>query len=223
MKRILAATAISLTMGEPLMAQEGSGGGAMPASASSLSVGDIQSVSPALGRYAEEDVLGNLWQRPQLSRRDRSIVTLSVLIARNQAIDLKHYVDVALDNGVSPTEISEIITHLAFYAGWSNAMSAVAATKDVFKDRGITADQLPAASATAAAQRRGRAATRHRRREECRSDLSGAGAVYDRPAVPRSLATAGSCTARPQPRDGQLADRIGPERPDHLSPQPRHG
>ncbi|MBY5374020.1 carboxymuconolactone decarboxylase family protein [Rhizobium leguminosarum] len=146
MKRILAATAISLTMGEPLMAQEGSGGGAMPASASSLSVSDIQSVSPALGRYAEEDVLGNLWQRPQLSRRDRSIVTLAVLIARNQAIDLKHYVDGALDNGVSPTEVSEIITHLAFYSGWSNAMSAVAATKDVFKDRGITADQLPAAS-----------------------------------------------------------------------------
>ncbi|AHF83944.1 4-carboxymuconolactone decarboxylase [Rhizobium leguminosarum bv. trifolii WSM1689] len=146
MKRILAATAISLTMGEPLMAQEGSGGGAMPASASSLSVSDIQSVAPALGRYAEEDVLGNLWQRPQLSRRDRSIVTLAVLIARNQAIDLKHYVDGALDNGVSPTEVSEIITHLAFYSGWSNAMSAVAATKDVFKDRGITADRLPAAS-----------------------------------------------------------------------------
>jgi 4-carboxymuconolactone decarboxylase len=146
MKRILASTAISLTMGEPLMAQEGSGGGAMPASASSLSVSDILSVSPALGRYAEEDVLGNLWQRPQLSRRDRSIVTLAVLIARNQAIDLKHYIDVALDSGVTSTEVSEIITHLAFYSGWSNAMSAVAATKDVFKDRGITTDQLPAAS-----------------------------------------------------------------------------
>ncbi|MGO7550593.1 carboxymuconolactone decarboxylase family protein, partial [Rhizobium leguminosarum] len=65
--------------------------------------------------------------------------TLAVLIARNQAVDLKHYLDVALDNGVTPTEVSEIITHLAFYAGWSNAMSAVAATKDVFKDRGSTA------------------------------------------------------------------------------------
>ncbi len=91
-------------------------------------------------------MLGNLWQRPQLSRRDRSIVTLAVLIARNQAIDLKHYIDVALDSGVTSTEVSEIITHLAFYSGWSNAMSAVAATKDVFKDRGITTDQLPAAS-----------------------------------------------------------------------------
>lgn len=103
-------------------------------------------MSPALGRYAREDLVGELWQRPQLSRRDRSIVTLSVLIARSQAIDLKHYVNVALDNGMTPIEISEIITHLAFYAGWSNSMLAVSATKDVFAERGVTADQLPAAS-----------------------------------------------------------------------------
>jgi len=146
MKRLLAATAISVTVGEPVMAQESVGGGAMPRSASSLSLSDIQSVSPALGRYAEEDVIGNLWQRPQLSRRDRSIVTVAVLIARSQAVDLKHHLGVALDNGVTPTEVSEIITHLAFYSGWSNALFAIVATKDVFKDRGITADQMPAAS-----------------------------------------------------------------------------
>ena len=146
MKRILAATAISLTMGEPVFAQEGTGGGAISERASSLSVSDIHSVSPALARYADEDVIGNLWRRPQLSRRDRGIVTLSVLIARNQAIDLKHYANVALDSGVTPGEISEIITHLAFYSGWSNAMSAIAATKEVFAARNIAADQLPAAS-----------------------------------------------------------------------------
>jgi 4-carboxymuconolactone decarboxylase len=146
MKRILAATALSLTMGEPVFAQEATGGGPMPESASSLSISDIQSVSPALGRYAQEDVLGDLWRRPQLSRRDRSIVTLSVLIARNQGFDLKHYVNAAIDNGVTPTEVSEIITHLAFYSGWSNAMSAIAVTKDVFAARNITADQLPPAS-----------------------------------------------------------------------------
>ena len=146
MKRILAATAISLTMGELVFAPEGTGGGAISERASSLSVSDIRSVSPALARYAEEDVIGNLWQRRQLSQRDRSIVTLSVLIARNQAIDLKHYANVALDNGVTPGEISEIITHLAFYSGWSNAMSAIAATKEVFAARNIAADQLPAAS-----------------------------------------------------------------------------
>lgn len=146
MKRVLAATAITLTMGEPVFAQEGTGGGAMPERASSLSVSDIRSVSPALSRYAEEDMIGNLWQRPQLSRRDRSIVTLSVLIARNQSIELEHYVNAALDNGVTPGEISEIITHLAFYSGWSSAMTAIAATKNVFAGRNIIADQLPAVS-----------------------------------------------------------------------------
>ena len=118
----------------------------MTDSPSSLSIDDIESVSPALGRYAREDVLGDLWQRPQLSRRDRSIVTLAVLIARNQAAELKHYINVAIDNGVTPAEVSEIITHLAFYSGWPNAMSAVAAAKDVFAYRNVGADQLPAAS-----------------------------------------------------------------------------
>lgn len=113
---------------------------------SSLHAGDIQSVSPALARYAQEDIADSLWKRPQLSLRDRSIVTLAILIARNQTIDMPHYINVALDSGVKPREISEIITHLAFYAGWSNAMSAVATTKNVFAQRGIGADQLPDAS-----------------------------------------------------------------------------
>ncbi len=121
----------------------------MPASlksTSSLTANDIRSVAPALERYAQEDVVGSLWKRPQLSARDRSIVTLSILIARNQSSDMTHYMNVALDSGVKPREISEIITHLAFYAGWPNAMSAVAVAKDVFARRGIGADQLPEAS-----------------------------------------------------------------------------
>jgi 4-carboxymuconolactone decarboxylase len=78
--------------------------------------------------------------------RDRSIVTLAALIARDQTIEMPYYVNLALDNGVTPREISEIITHLAFYSGWANAISAVAVAKDVFARRGIGADQLPAAS-----------------------------------------------------------------------------
>ena len=101
---------------------------------------------PALGRYAQEDVVDSLWQRPQLSRRDRSIVTVAILIARNQTLDLSHYMNIALDSGVKPRELSEIITHLAFYSGWSNAMSAVSVAKDVFAQRRIGPDQLPAAS-----------------------------------------------------------------------------
>jgi 4-carboxymuconolactone decarboxylase len=89
--------------------------------------------------------MGDLWKRPGLSPRDRSIVTLSVLVARNQPAELPHYLGLALDSGVKPGEISELITHLAFYSGWGNAMAAVAATKDVFTRRHIGADQLPPA------------------------------------------------------------------------------
>jgi 4-carboxymuconolactone decarboxylase len=73
-------------------------------------------------------------------------VTVAALIARNDATELPFYLSIALDNGVAPREISEIITHLAFYSGWSNAMTAVRAVKDVFAQRNIGADQLPAAS-----------------------------------------------------------------------------
>lgn len=84
---------------------------------------DIQRVSPALDRYTQSSLLGELWQHPNLSRRDRSIVTIAALIARNQTVDMPYYFNLALDNGVKPSELSEIITHLAFCAGWPNALS----------------------------------------------------------------------------------------------------
>jgi 4-carboxymuconolactone decarboxylase len=108
-------------------------------------VKDITAVAPALGRYAQGAV-AELWERPGLTPRDRSIVTIAALIARNQAIEMPYYLNLALDNGVKPREISEIITHLAFYSGWANAMAAAAVAKDVFADRKIGADQLPPAS-----------------------------------------------------------------------------
>ena len=111
-----------------------------------LSLNDVRMVAPALERYTQGTLLGDLWKRPGLASRDRSIVTLAALIARDQTIEMPYYVNLALDNGVTPREISEIITHLAFYSGWSNAISAVAVAKDVFARRGIGADQLPAAS-----------------------------------------------------------------------------
>ena len=107
---------------------------------------DVNAVSPALQKYTEERVLGDLWKRTGLSRRDRSIVTLAVLITRNQTIDMPYYFGFALDNGVKPREISEIITHLAFYSGWENAMSAAGAAKNVFSQRSIKAEDLPPAS-----------------------------------------------------------------------------
>ena len=107
---------------------------------------DLGVVSPALERYRQGPLMGDLWKRPGLSRRDRCIVTLAALIARNQTTEMPFYLDLALDSGVKPREISEIITHLAFYSGWGNAMSAVAVTKDVFARRNIGADQLSQAS-----------------------------------------------------------------------------
>jgi 4-carboxymuconolactone decarboxylase len=106
----------------------------------------MRMVAPALEKYTQERLFGDVWKRPGLAPRDRSIVTLAALIARNQTIEMLFYLNLALDNGVQPREISEIITHLAFYSGWANAMSAVAVAKDVFAARKIGSDQVPAAS-----------------------------------------------------------------------------
>jgi 4-carboxymuconolactone decarboxylase len=107
---------------------------------------DIRVVAPALEKYTQHRLLGEVWKRPDLPPRDRSIVTLAALIARNQTIAMPYHVNLALDNGVKPREISEIITHLAFYSGRANALSAVAIAKDVFGERKIGNDQLPPAS-----------------------------------------------------------------------------
>jgi len=121
---------------------------AMTGSKPMLTYEDVRKVAPALEAYTRDRLLGDVWKRPGLSPRDRSIVTLAALIARNQTIEMPYHFDLALDNGVKPREISEMITHLAFYAGWANAMAAVAIAKDVFAARHIGADQLPAVSVT---------------------------------------------------------------------------
>nr|WP_237180225.1 carboxymuconolactone decarboxylase family protein [Rhodoplanes sp. Z2-YC6860] len=118
----------------------------MPSSARAAAADDLRDVAPALEKYTNERLLGDVWKRPGLSLRDRSVVTLAALIARGETVELPHYLDIALDSGVKPAEISEIITHLAFYAGWSNALAALAPTKGVFARRGISADQIPPAS-----------------------------------------------------------------------------
>jgi 4-carboxymuconolactone decarboxylase len=106
---------------------------------------DVRMVAPALERYTQKVLVNDLWKRPDLSPRDRSLVTLAVLIARNQTTELPSHLNLAFENGVIASEISEVITHLAFYSGWGNGMSAVAAAADVFRARGIGADQLPPA------------------------------------------------------------------------------
>ena len=113
---------------------------------SALTLEDVGKVSPALENYTRSSIEEELWNRPGLSRRDRSIVTGAALIARNQTIGMVHYFNIALDNGVTPSELSEIVTHLAFYSGWPNAFSAVAIVEDIFEERGIGAGELPAVS-----------------------------------------------------------------------------
>ncbi len=136
--KLVAATVASLCLSASALAQTKVGPMRAPS--------DIGTVAPALEKYTQERLLGDVWKRPGLSPRDRSIVTLAALIARQQTIEMPYYFSLALDNGVKPREVSEIITHLAFYSGWANAVLAVAAAKEVFAQRQIGTDQLPAAS-----------------------------------------------------------------------------
>jgi len=110
-----------------------------------LTYDDVRAVSPALEYYTKGLLIDGLWKRPELSPRDRSVVTVAALIARIQTIEMSFHFALALDNGLKPSELSEIITHLAFYSGWGNAMSAVAVAKDIFRRRGIGIDELPPA------------------------------------------------------------------------------
>jgi 4-carboxymuconolactone decarboxylase len=119
---------------------------AIPASAAANESKDIQMVAPALDKYTQNRLLGEVWKRPGLSLRDRSVVTVAALIGRNQMIALSEHLKLALDHGVKPAELSEIITHLAFYSGWANAISAIAIAKDVFAQRNVGPDLLPAGS-----------------------------------------------------------------------------
>lgn len=147
MKRLAATFAsLALLASSAAYAQQGAATSAPGPRPSTLTPDDLRAVSPALEKYARGPIDGDLWKRPGLSPRDRSVVTVAALIARNQAIEMPRHVNLALDNGVKPGELSEIITHLAFYSGWANAMSAVAVAKDVFVQRRIAADHLPPAS-----------------------------------------------------------------------------
>jgi 4-carboxymuconolactone decarboxylase len=107
-----------------------------------MTIDTILAGSPALVRY-EESLFHKTWQRPALTQRDRSIVTIAALITRGRTSSLDFYTRYALDHGVLASEISEIITHLAFYAGWCNGTEAANVVGAVFVERGITVDQLP--------------------------------------------------------------------------------
>lgn len=102
MKSIIAAAAMSLVISDFAIAEETRGKAMMKIEPSAISEADIRAVSPALARFSREAITEDLWTRDALSPRDRSMVTIAMLIARNQPGELKHYIEVTLDNGVTP-------------------------------------------------------------------------------------------------------------------------
>lgn len=113
---------------------------------------DMRWVAPALAGYTDEILFGDVWKQTDLSLRDRSLVTVSALIAGGNVAQLTGHLNRALDNGVKPAEIGGLITHLAFYAGWPKAVSALGVTRQVMEARGVTAAgmQAPAPAAQSA-------------------------------------------------------------------------
>jgi 4-carboxymuconolactone decarboxylase len=89
-------------------------------------------IAPKLADLTDKVLYGDVWERPELSKRDRSLVTVGALIAMNRPDQLRSHLRIARENGVTEAEIVETITHLAFYAGWPNAVTAIKVAQDVF-------------------------------------------------------------------------------------------
>jgi 4-carboxymuconolactone decarboxylase len=103
---------------------------------------DVLEVTPQLYKYTTELLFGEVWKRAELIPRDRSLITVSALIASGQIPQLTGHLKLGLDNGLKASEISAVMTHLAFYSGWPNATSAAGVAKQVFAERKIPAEQI---------------------------------------------------------------------------------
>jgi 4-carboxymuconolactone decarboxylase len=99
-----------------------------PPTAARNAFGDI---APKLAQLSDEVLFGDVWERPQLGKRDRSLVTCAALVALGKTEPMGFHFPRALENGVTADELVELITHLAFYAGWPNAMSAVTKAREL--------------------------------------------------------------------------------------------
>ena len=96
----------------------------------------MRQISPKLESLTEDVLFGDVWERPELSKRDRSLITVAVLQALYRTGQLPGHLNRALDNGVTKEDLGELITHVAFYAGWPTAANAVPIAKEVFDGRG---------------------------------------------------------------------------------------
>lgn len=95
-------------------------------------MGDI---APKMAELTDNVLYADIWERPQLSKRDRSLITVSALVAMNRPDQLRSHLALAKQNGVTEVELVEAITHMAFYSGWPNAVTAIGVAKDVFKKK----------------------------------------------------------------------------------------
>ena len=100
----------------------------------------LRETAPKLVELTEQVAYADVWERPELSKRDRSLVTVAGLVAMNRERQLPGHLHRALENGVTKEELIEAITHMAFYSGWPTALTAVAIAKDVFAEREGDAD-----------------------------------------------------------------------------------
>lgn len=96
---------------------------------------NMGSINPKLADLTTEVLYADIWERPQLSKRDRSLITVAALIALNRSAQLGFHLVRARQNGLTEEELTEAITHLAFYSGWPTALDATAVAKDVFQGK----------------------------------------------------------------------------------------
>lgn len=90
-------------------------------------------IAPKMAELTDDVLYGDIWERPQLSKRDRSLITVTALVALNRPDQLRSHLKIACQNGVSEAELVETITHMAFYSGWPSAVSALAIAREVFQ------------------------------------------------------------------------------------------
>jgi 4-carboxymuconolactone decarboxylase len=91
-------------------------------------------IAPALAEYTDKVLFGDVWKRPGLSPRDRSLITVASLVSLYRTNELPFHLAKALENGVTKNEVIEVITHLAFYSGWPTANTAIAIARKVFAE-----------------------------------------------------------------------------------------
>ncbi|MSP29218.1 MAG: carboxymuconolactone decarboxylase family protein [Acetobacteraceae bacterium] len=97
----------------------------------------VRPMVPKMIELSEEVIYGDIWERPGLSKRDRSLIVIASLIATYRPEQLRGHLNRALDNGVTKDEIAEVITHLAFYSGWPASMTAARIAKEIMEERGL--------------------------------------------------------------------------------------